>query len=182
MLIASVGPRVSEYLNPGLEFIEERSTTMSNHAWAQENLAAYTMGGLSKQERADLEAHLADCVDCTLVLTDTRETEKVMDDLFASARPDSGLEDRVLQGFRRKPVRRANWLVFVGSAAAVLVLGLMGAIAQSLLEGGMLPGGLPTGTYAATQACAPSQSAQLPPFPASSALWPPWASAASALT
>ncbi|MSU77400.1 MAG: DUF4349 domain-containing protein [Gemmataceae bacterium] len=114
---------------------------MSNHAWAEENLAAYTMGGLSAQERGDLEAHLADCANCTAVLSDSLDVEKVMDDLFASARPDAGLEDRVLQSLRRKPARRANWLLFVGSAAAVLVFGLIGAIAQSLLEGGKLPGG-----------------------------------------
>lgn len=114
---------------------------MSNHAWAEENLAAYTMGGLSKQERGDLESHLADCADCTAVLSDSLDVEKVMDDLFAHARPDAGLEDRVLQGLRRKPARRGNWLMFVGSAAAVLVFGLIGAIAQSLLEGGKLPGG-----------------------------------------
>ncbi len=118
---------------------------MSNHAWTQENLAAYTMGGLSAQECADLETHLAGCAECSAILNETRDVEKIMDDLFSHVHPDAGLEERALQslqGRKNKPVRRrANWLLFVGSAAAVLVLGLVGAIAQSLLEGGMLPGG-----------------------------------------
>lgn len=106
---------------------------MSDHAWTQESLDAYLAGGLSASEREDVERHCAECAECTGLLQEAKQVDDLMNDLFADARPDAGLEARVIQKLRRAPKSRAGVFRFVGAAAAVLVLGLLGAVLQALV-------------------------------------------------
>jgi hypothetical protein len=105
---------------------------MPNHDWIRENLDAYLAGGLPAEERHDLEQHIATCAECAQVLADSRKMEKLMDDLFVASRPDAALEQRAIVKLRKARLRRASMLRFVGAAAAVLVLGLVGAAVQAI--------------------------------------------------
>src|SRR5687767_10960636 len=89
----------------------------------------YLAGALSDEEVAGFEAHAASCPPCAALLERARMADREMDALFAAARPDDALEDRVigrLRAARRSPsiavhpmVRRAA----VGVAAAILLGG-----------------------------------------------------------
>ena len=111
---------------------------MSDHIWVQESLDAYTAGGLTADERVTLERHLAGCAECTQALATARSLEATMKSLFADAPPDRNLEERAIHHLRRQPARSPMWVRYALSAAAVLVLGFLGAVAQTALnrEGG----------------------------------------------
>jgi hypothetical protein len=105
------------------------------------NLDAYLAGGLSADERRDLEQHCAACPACALQLMEGKQVDQLMDNLFVRTRPDAGLEDRALERLHRQPARkRYGIMYFVLSAAAVIGLGLIGAAAQAMVEGGRFGG------------------------------------------
>src|SRR5687768_15344340 len=87
----------------------------------------YLADALTDDERAAFKAHAEQCAPCAAALAQARDTDNEMDALFAAARPDGALEDRVigrLRSARRMPVvhpmvRRAA----VGVAAAILLGG-----------------------------------------------------------
>ncbi|HEY1187385.1 MAG TPA: DUF4349 domain-containing protein, partial [Gemmata sp.] len=111
---------------------------MSDHAWVQEHVAAYLAGGLDAQEAERLETHTRDCPACAEALTRARQLDDGLSALFTDARPAFGMEDRVIARLRpatpSRPVRapRAKW---AGAIAAVLLLGVIGAVAGSLASG-----------------------------------------------
>ena len=114
---------------------------MSDHAWVQEHVAAYLASGLDAQEAERLEAHARDCPACGTALTDARRLDDCLSALFVGVHPDSGLEDRAVARLRTATPRRvvfnprAKWAV---AAAAVLLLGTIGAVAGSVASGGSL--------------------------------------------
>ena len=65
-----------------------------------------------------------------------------MADLFAYARPDAELEDRMIRGLRkvRVPFRWSMWMRFAAGTAAVVMLGVVGAVVQAVAAGGSFPG------------------------------------------
>ncbi len=105
---------------------------MLDHDWTFESLSAYLAGGLSADERREIEQHVAACDECARALHESRELEQMMDGLFTNARPDADLEARALAKVRQSRLRRASIMRFVASAAAVLVLGLVGAAMQAI--------------------------------------------------
>jgi len=105
---------------------------MSTHDWTKENLDAYQAGGLTTSERQNVEQHIESCPECAEALAESRELEKLMDDLFVEARPDAALEQRAIAKLRRARITRANVLRLSAAAAAVLVLGLIGATVQAI--------------------------------------------------
>lgn len=111
---------------------------MSDHAWVQEHVAAYLASGLDAQEAERLEAHARDCTACGTALADARRLDDCLSALFVGVHPDPGLEDRAVARLRtatpRRLVfnRRAKWAV---AAAAVLLLGTIGAVAGSVASG-----------------------------------------------
>ncbi len=107
---------------------------MSDHAWVEQNLDAYVLGGMSADERETIAHHLAGCAECERAVEEARQVEKRLDDLLAEARPDAGLEDRVIQRLRRSTRSRAGVFRFVAAAAAVLVFGIVGAVTQAMLD------------------------------------------------
>jgi Domain of unknown function (DUF4349)/Putative zinc-finger len=106
---------------------------MTEHV--HENLDRYLAGDLTTVEREQIERHLAACESCKQALADTLRLEQTMNSLFAEARPDTNLDDRIIQHLAKEPVRKLRrpplWR-FVGAAAAVLVVGLIGAAVQAI--------------------------------------------------
>ncbi len=117
---------------------------MSEHEWVQENLDAYVAGALSAAELGRVAQHVADCADCKQALTQAQKLETTMAELFADARPDAKLEDRMIRGLRkvRVPMRWPAWVRFAAGAAAVVLLGVVGAIVQAVAGNAGPPGGL----------------------------------------
>lgn len=103
---------------------------------------AYLAGGLTDAERAALSAHAASCPACAAALEQAEAADRELDELFAAARPDGGLEDRVigrLRAVRSRPpmtlhpmVRRAA----VGVAATILLGGVGFAVTQAERQNG----------------------------------------------
>jgi anti-sigma factor RsiW len=111
---------------------------MSEHEWVRENLDAYVAGALPAAELVRVAQHVADCADCKEALTCAQKMETTMAELFADARPDAKLEDRMIRGLRkvRVPFRWSMWIRFAAGAAAMVMLGVVGAIVQAVAAGG----------------------------------------------
>src|SRR6516162_3179887 len=113
---------------------------MSEHAWFDEHLAGYHAGGLTAQERERFERHAACCKDCARSLNDWAGFDRSLDDLFAEVRPEVGWEGRLLQGLRTAPPpRRLRWtrgFSIAAAIAALVLLGVIGAILQRFVEDG----------------------------------------------
>jgi hypothetical protein len=115
---------------------------MSEHAWFEQHLAGYHTGGLTAEERERFERHAAGCKDCARSLNDWAGFDHSMDGLFAEVRPEAGLENRLLQGLRTatsRPRRRLPVFRIAAGIAALVMLGVVGAVMQNLLENGNLP-------------------------------------------
>jgi hypothetical protein len=118
---------------------------MSDHAWTQENLAAFVAGGLDAAEDERLERHTAECTECAAALRQARLLDRGLDTLFAAGRPGPALEDRMVQSLRTvsaRDVLRASWRrKLAWGAAAAAVLGATGAgMSQFVGEGLPFPG------------------------------------------
>src|SRR6516225_6898141 len=94
--------------------LRNASTTMSDHVWALENIAAYLAGGLDPTEGERLEQHAAQCAVCARALDEARSLECKLAPLFRNAKPGLGLEDRIIRAMPLGPVstnrRRAFFL------------------------------------------------------------------------
>src|SRR5262245_49296273 len=116
---------------------------MSDHAFIHENLAGYVADGLTAEERERFERHIHGCGDCHRLVEAERAFDESLGKLFASARPAAGFENRVLTRLRAEPMkRRIAWTKtwrWIGSAAAVLMLGVVGFGMQYVMEKGSLP-------------------------------------------
>jgi hypothetical protein len=121
----------------------EGEEIMSDHAWAQEHIATAVADGLSAQEADRFNAHVRDCPECAAALHDARTLNDRLGSLFAPARPDPMLEDRVIRGLREATTRRrrlSGWRrrLAIGLAASVGI-GVAGVAAEWLLVSGTLP-------------------------------------------
>jgi hypothetical protein len=114
---------------------------MVDHAWVQENLDTYLASDLTTKERENVERHVAGCEACTQALAEARRLEQMMNRLFADARPDANLDDRIIRDLLKEPARalqRPTLWRFAAAAAAVLVVGMVGAVVQAIsTEGGL---------------------------------------------
>lgn len=115
---------------------------MAEHEWAWENLDAYLAGALPATELARVAGHVADCGDCKRALAQAQKMETIMDDLFAEARPDVNMEERLVHRLRkaRPPRRYPAWTRFAIAAAAMVLIGAVGAVVQVVMGGGQLGG------------------------------------------
>src|ERR1700721_2929990 len=103
--------------------------TMTEHAWSQEQIAAYLAGGLNAEEIERLEAHARDCQECKTALESFRRFDRGLNSLFEIGKPGPELEDRALftlrMGPTRKPIRE-GWqkrLLITATAAVVMTAG-----------------------------------------------------------
>ena len=115
---------------------------MTDHAWVLENLAVYVTGGLEPAERERLEQHTASCEPCAAALADARALDTSLAGLFAEARPNAALEDRLVQTLRTRAISGGlqmpvpRWLAV--AAAALLLTGATGIVASQVLDPGSL--------------------------------------------
>src|SRR5262245_20722083 len=112
---------------------------MTEHVWAQENIAAYVIGGLTAEEGERFDGHLAECPVCALAVEEATSLEGRLAPLFVAANPGPALEDRIIHGLPSTPPPRATLRLSrrgkVGAAAAAVVLiAAMGAGLSSLIE------------------------------------------------
>ena len=111
-------------------------------------LAAYVLGGLSDEEKAALDAHLAGCDECRAELTELSELEAMLGEVppeaFLDGPPDGGdlLLQRTLRQVRKERVQAGRPRRFLVAA------GVAGLVAAAL-AGGTLIG---RGTAPAPQA------------------------------
>lgn len=102
-------------------------------------------GGLNDQERIAFQDHVRDCASCAAALSAAQEFDGSIASLLSDARPDPGLEDRMVGAIRHSArsrstrpthpmVRRAA----IGIAATIL-LGGFGYLASNAIEDGTFP-------------------------------------------
>lgn len=120
-------------------------TTHFDHADYLEQIPAYLAGGLTAPERAALETHIAACPSCAAALHDAARADQFVKDLFSTAQPMAGFEDRVIQSLRQARSRRILHLHpavlrTASGIAAALVLGSVGYVANNLIQSNKLPG------------------------------------------
>lgn len=116
---------------------------MSDHVWAQENIAAYVAGGLDPAEAERLEQHAAECPNCARLVADARSVEEQLAPVLAIGNPGPALEDRVLRALAMAPLPARSLRLsargkIAASAAAVVLLAAVGAGANTLMEHGGL--------------------------------------------
>ncbi len=121
------------------------TTTESEHDWFSERIAAYLAGGLEGEERAGFEAHAQRCAACAAELSEAKQLEKQMTDLFAVAMPGADFEDRLIGRLRFSSLKRRRLRIHplvrktAIAAAAAIVLGGFGLVGQEYIEHGKLP-------------------------------------------
>jgi hypothetical protein len=112
---------------------------MSEHAWTQENVAAYVAGGLDAGEGQRIERHVTECAECAAALGECRGLDGRLETLFADARPAAGLEERAVAALRKaslSPWARLSWgQKLAWGTAATVALGLTGAGASHVMNG-----------------------------------------------
>ncbi len=113
---------------------------MTDHAWFLENIASHLADGLDPADAERFEQHAAVCEACARALDDARGLDRTMDRLFAGVRPRPELEDRMIRAVRaRGKCPSFTWPARLGAAAAaVLVLGVVGAAGSRLIDQGEL--------------------------------------------
>jgi hypothetical protein len=112
---------------------------MSEHAWVLENIASYNAGGLEADERERLEQHTATCEACAAALEEVRAMDRTLETIFAGVRPGPALEDRIIRFLRMAPLRLPMFVRVAIGAAAVLLVGVLGAGMSSVIQYGDLP-------------------------------------------
>lgn len=120
------------------------NATENEHEWFSHQLATYLAGGLSDAaERARFEAHAASCGRCAADLQHAQQLEGKMSELFAFGIPDSDFEQRIANRLRFRLDQR-QWVnpkvrKAAIAAAAVLMFGAAGYVAQNFATDGKLP-------------------------------------------
>jgi hypothetical protein len=116
---------------------------MSEHAWTQEQIAGYVIGGLTAEERERAERHIGECSDCAAALAAGRGMDHSLQALFADVRPGLELEDDAVRSTRTVRTRRftvTNWAPRMAVAAVLLLaLGVVGAMSNAVVSDGRLP-------------------------------------------
>src|SRR5262245_34607396 len=112
--------------------------SMSEHIWIHEHAETAAAGGLTPDETARFEAHIAACPACAEVATEAKKLDGALAALFADVRPSAGLEDRAVRSLRSDVRRKqafAGWQKKLAAGLAASVgLGLAGAAIGSMPE------------------------------------------------
>src|SRR5262245_5735368 len=97
---------------------------MSDHAWTQDQVSAYVMGGLSAGERDRVDAPACKCPDCAAALSAARGIDRSLQALFADVRPGWELENETVRStrtFRPRHFTFSSWVPRLAAAAAILL-------------------------------------------------------------
>lgn len=85
--------------------------TQTNHERYEDMAAAYALGALADDERAEFKAHLRGCEECKIALAEMKDTVAVLPLSVPQVSPPAGLRDRVLQAIqpeRGSPAKRTS--------------------------------------------------------------------------
>jgi hypothetical protein len=110
---------------------------MTREVWAREHLASYLAGGLTTDERFEIQERLKTDVDLAAELEGMRGVDERLRSLFAASKPPVELEDRVIRTLRSTTMpaprgKKRSWpLRGLAVAASVLVLVLIGSMIVS---------------------------------------------------
>ncbi|HZN66944.1 MAG TPA: DUF4349 domain-containing protein [Tepidisphaeraceae bacterium] len=124
--------------------------TDTGHDRFRDDVAVYLAGGLHGPDRAAFESHALHCGACGDLLTEAREEDAKMTQLFSAAHPAAGFEDRLVAAFRtgeREEDLQNKSRLFIHpmvrraatGVAAALLLGGFGYVASNAINGGGLP-------------------------------------------
>lgn len=75
---------------------------MTRHIWGREHLVSYLAGGLTNEERYELQEQLKVDAELAAQLDELRGLDERLRTLFAAARPPVTLEDRVIRSLRQR--------------------------------------------------------------------------------
>jgi anti-sigma-K factor RskA len=103
---------------------------MKEHEQYAEDLELYALDALSKEERAELEQHLAGCASCRLELEQLRADTALLAMSAAGPRPPRRARQRLLDAVAREPrssavvqsSARSSWWGWLGWAATAAVV------------------------------------------------------------
>ncbi len=117
---------------------------MTDHQW-QELAAPYALSALAQEERAEFEAHLAECATCRAEVQAFREVSGLLAHAAPAAVPPRALRERILRGARQvRPIaaRGRPLLPWLAAAAAVLAVAAgygywTARVAQTALRGAL---------------------------------------------
>src|SRR5258706_5313537 len=109
-----------------------------------ERIAAYLSDGLEGVERSAFEEHRDACVSCAAELERAQEADRMLADMFATARPGGGFEDRIVKELRtsHRPMSLPHPMVLkvASGVAAAILLGAIGFVGNHLIQNNQLPG------------------------------------------
>src|SRR5436853_1334791 len=106
---------------------------MTRSIWARDHLVSYLAGGLSTEERFEIQELLKTDADLAAALAELQTLDERVRKLFVAAKPRLGFEDRVIRSLREKSVtavreRRLNvpvkWVLMAASLLIVVAGGL----------------------------------------------------------
>ncbi len=97
---------------------------MTDHRW-QELAAPYALSALAPEERAEFDAHLAECVTCRAEVQAFREVSGLLAHAAPAAVPPRALRERILRAARQvRPIGAPRGPVLPWLAAAAVALAL----------------------------------------------------------
>src|SRR4051794_8848775 len=106
---------------------------MTRHVWAREHLASYLAGGLSTEERCEIQELLKTDADLAAAYEELRGVDARLKSLFSGATPPSAaaLEDRLIRALRQttrstrasKLTGPAKWMLIAASIVLVVFAG-----------------------------------------------------------
>ena len=108
-------------------------------------LPAYSLNSLEEEEQLQVEAHLEQCPDCALLLSQYQEVASRLSSLVVPVSPPAALKDRIVAAVsgaeemhplvrQRERARRPILIPLAGLAAALLLLGMSGGLAWTAVR------------------------------------------------
>jgi anti-sigma-K factor RskA len=108
-------------------------TDAERHDRYEELLPAHALGALDREERLEIEAHLAQCAECRARLASWGATAEALAESTPPVKPPAALRERLLQRVAAEAGRAGRGSA-LGRAAAVAAV--VAALAAGLLAGG----------------------------------------------
>src|SRR3981081_2740783 len=114
---------------------------MSEHDWFRDNLALFVAGGLTPDESLRSERHAAECAACAQELAQRRLLDRELGRLCSPLHFAGDWDQRVQYRWHKthRPPRRLPATVrWVGTAAAVVLIGALGAAVNAVAQQGVI--------------------------------------------
>ena len=123
---------------------------MTIHDEIDNYLAADLHSELSDEERNALHTHLVECADCRKLHQETKNMNRVLEEKFASEKPDAAFEQRMLAGFRNRMPQKtgsiAKFIVDLMRLRATQITAVAALLLALVQVGRMITGESATGS------------------------------------